>query len=125
MTEAVIAVTPTETVKTKMIHDRNLPKPQYRGLVHGKIDLLLKLYWYLFDYAATAVKTIVGTSGFLSLYNGVVPTMLRQGGNSMIRFTVYGRIQELWKKQSSDGKVSVAKSFLSGAVAGTAAVRKW
>ena len=37
MTEAVIAVTPTETVKTKMIHDRNLAKPQYRGLVHGTL----------------------------------------------------------------------------------------
>jgi solute carrier family 25 citrate transporter 1 len=35
MTEAILAVTPTETIKTKLIQDQNLAQPKYRGLVHG------------------------------------------------------------------------------------------
>lgn len=102
MTEAVLAVTPTETIKTKLIHDRNSPTPKYRGLIHG-------------------TRTIVKAEGFMGIYQGVVPTMLRQGANSAIRFTVYARMQNLWESASGDGKksVSTTKSFLSGAVAGT------
>ncbi len=36
--EALFAVTPAETIKTKMIHDQNQVTPKYRGLVHGLID---------------------------------------------------------------------------------------
>ncbi|KAF9896119.1 hypothetical protein BX616_008090, partial [Lobosporangium transversale] len=34
MTEALFVVTPSETIKTKLIHDGNSANPQYRGLVH-------------------------------------------------------------------------------------------
>ena len=33
--EGLLVVTPTETIKTKLIHDQNRPDPKYRGLVHG------------------------------------------------------------------------------------------
>jgi solute carrier family 25 citrate transporter 1 len=39
MTEALIAVTPTETIKTKLIHDQTSRNPKYRGLVHGGMHL--------------------------------------------------------------------------------------
>lgn len=105
VTEAIFAVTPTETIKTKLIHDRNTSSPKYNGLVHG-------------------VRTIVKVEGWRGLYQGVVPTVLRQGANSAIRFTVYGQMQAFWKRQLQPQQqatsVSAAKSFLSGAVAGTA-----
>lgn len=40
MTESITVVTPTETIKTQLIHDRNSARPQYRGLVHGELDSL-------------------------------------------------------------------------------------
>ena len=33
--EAVLVVTPQETLKTRLIHDKLSPKPQYRNLFHG------------------------------------------------------------------------------------------
>lgn len=33
--EAVIAVTPMETIKVKFINDQRSAKPQYKGFVHG------------------------------------------------------------------------------------------
>lgn len=35
ITEAVLVVTPQETLKTKLIHDRFIEKPQYNGLFDG------------------------------------------------------------------------------------------
>lgn len=35
VSEAIFVVTPAETLKVKLIHDRLSPKPKYRGLVHG------------------------------------------------------------------------------------------
>ena len=35
MTEAIVAVTPTETIKTKLIHDQSSKNPKYKGMVHG------------------------------------------------------------------------------------------
>lgn len=37
MTEALIAVTPTETIKTKLIHDQTSKNPRYHGTVHGSM----------------------------------------------------------------------------------------
>lgn len=33
--EAVLVVTPQETLKTKLIHDKLSPEPKYRNLFHG------------------------------------------------------------------------------------------
>jgi len=35
VTEAILVVTPAETVKVKLIHDKFRETPKYRGLVHG------------------------------------------------------------------------------------------
>jgi len=35
VSEAIFVVTPAETLKVKLIHDRLLPNPKYRGLIHG------------------------------------------------------------------------------------------
>ena len=38
--EGLLVVTPTETIKTKLIHDQNSAVPKYKGLVHGMYDNL-------------------------------------------------------------------------------------
>lgn len=35
LTEGLLIVTPTETIKTKLIHDALSPKPKYSGLING------------------------------------------------------------------------------------------
>ena len=38
--EAAIVVTPQETLKTKLIHDKLSPQPQYRNLFHGIYSII-------------------------------------------------------------------------------------
>ncbi|KAF9916501.1 hypothetical protein BX616_003606 [Lobosporangium transversale] len=104
MTEAILVVTPTETIKTKLIHDGNLPSPQYRGLIHG-------------------VKCIVRAEGFGGIYRGVVPVMARQGANSAVRFGVYSYLSDLAKTSlGNKGQLPTTHAFAIGAVAGIVTV---
>ncbi|KAI9315793.1 mitochondrial carrier domain-containing protein, partial [Zopfochytrium polystomum] len=98
--EAVVAVTPAETIKTKLIHDQNQPNPRYRGLLHGS-------------------RVIFQESGIRGLYQGVTTVIARQGANSAVRMSAYGVLR-------GDGakKVSLPwyTTFGIGAVAGTITV---
>ena len=99
-TEALIVVTPQETLKTKLIHDKLSPNPKYRGLFHG-------------------ITTIWATQGFNGVYRGALPTILRQSTNQGTRFLVHGEV-----KKSLENKITsnVVKDFLSGGVAGIVSV---
>lgn len=90
-----------ETVKTKMIDDKNRATPRYRGLVHG-------------------VTTIVKEDGIAGVYAGVVPTMLKQGANQAVRFAIYGRIKALICGDS--GQITTLQSMLTGSLAGFVSV---
>jgi len=68
--EAILVVTPAETLKVTLIHDRLSAAPKYRGLIHG-------------------ISAIISEKGFAGIYKGLVPTILRQGSNQGIRFLVY------------------------------------
>ncbi|KAF8928592.1 hypothetical protein BGZ58_009553 [Dissophora ornata] len=104
MTEAILVVTPTETIKTKLIHDGNLAQPQYRGLVHG-------------------VKSIVQAEGLGGIYRGVIPVMARQGANSAVRFGVYSSLSDLIKaRKGITGQLPTTYAFGIGAVAGIVTV---
>lgn len=61
-TEALFVVTPQETVKTKLIHDRLKETPKYKGLFHG-------------------MRSIYAAEGAAGLYRGPFWTILRQGSN--------------------------------------------
>ncbi|KAI1320713.1 hypothetical protein EDD11_010247 [Mortierella claussenii] len=107
MTEALLVVTPSETIKTKLIHDGNSPKPQYRGLVHG-------------------VKSIVKVEGLGGIYRGVVPVMARQGANSAVRFGVYSSLNDFVKSRMAPGttqqQMPAVYTFGIGAIAGIVTV---
>jgi len=69
VSEAILAVTPMETVKVKFIADQRSANPQYRGFFHG-------------------VKHIVAAEGIMGTYRGLTATMMKQGSNQAIRFYV-------------------------------------
>ena len=60
--EAVLVVTPQETLKTRLIHDKLSPEPKFRNLFHG-------------------IYSIVNQHGPGGIYKGVVPTLLKQSSN--------------------------------------------
>ena len=95
--EAAIAVTPMETLKTKFIHDQNSKTPKYRGLVHG-------------------VTTIVREEGFRGIYQGLGPTMARQGMNQAVRFAVFNNLKR-WRT-AGHRDLELYESLALGSVAG-------
>ena len=102
--EAIFAVTPMETLKTKLIDDRLQPadKQKYRGLIHG-------------------IRTIYSEQGFSGVYRGPVPTVLKQGSNQAIRFVVYERIRKYIDHLMPDTPLTL-RTGLAGAGAGAVSV---
>ncbi|KAF9442819.1 mitochondrial tricarboxylate transporter [Macrolepiota fuliginosa MF-IS2] len=104
MTEAVFAVTPSETIKTKLIDDAKRPNPQYRGLVHGTVS-------------------IVKQEGIFGIYRGLFPVMMRQGANSAVRFTTYSTLKQFVQGTARPGQpLPSAITFGIGAIAGLVTV---
>eukprot|EP01117_Protostelium_nocturnum_P014674 TRINITY_DN5607_c0_g1_i1.p1 TRINITY_DN5607_c0_g1~~TRINITY_DN5607_c0_g1_i1.p1 ORF type:complete len:321 (+),score=77.17 TRINITY_DN5607_c0_g1_i1:114-1076(+) len=103
--EAVFAVTPMETIKTKLIHDQNAPVEQrkYKGLSH-------------------AVRTIIRTEGLGGLYQGVFPTILKQSTNQGTRFLVFHEIKKLYQSHFPNNDFGMIKSAAAGAIAGGTSV---
>ncbi|KAJ7052602.1 mitochondrial tricarboxylate transporter [Mycena amicta] len=104
MMEAIFAVTPSETIKTKLIDDAKRPNPQYRGLVHGTVS-------------------IARTEGISGIYRGLFPVMMRQGANSAVRFTTYSTIKQFVQGQARPGQtLPFTITFGIGAIAGLVTV---
>lgn len=104
MTEAIIAVTPSETIKTKLIDDAKRPNPQYRGLLHGTVS-------------------IVKQEGILGIYRGLFPVMMRQGANSAVRFTTYTTLKQFIQSTARPGQsLPTGITFGIGAIAGLVTV---
>ncbi|KAH9856191.1 mitochondrial tricarboxylate transporter [Lenzites betulinus] len=105
MTEAVFAVTPSETIKTKLIDDAKSANPRFRGLVHG-------------------TTCIVREEGLRGIYRGLFPVMMRQGANSAVRFTTYTTLKQFVQTQGgrTGQQLSSFMTFGIGAVAGLVTV---
>eukprot|EP01006_Ploeotia_vitrea_P037856 TRINITY_DN66181_c4_g4_i1.p1 TRINITY_DN66181_c4_g4~~TRINITY_DN66181_c4_g4_i1.p1 ORF type:complete len:301 (+),score=159.15 TRINITY_DN66181_c4_g4_i1:290-1192(+) len=103
MSEAVIAVTPMETVKTKLIHDQNSANPKYRGLAHG-------------------VRTIVAEEGIGGVYRGLAPTMFKQGLNQATRFTIYNFLKSNLLSYTQQKDLQLYQSLACGSFAGFVSV---
>ncbi|KAF8269630.1 mitochondrial tricarboxylate transporter [Lactarius quietus] len=102
--EAVFAVTPSETIKTKLIDDSKRPQPRFRGLVHGTVS-------------------IVREEGLRGIYRGLFPVMMRQGANSAIRFTTYATLKQFVQSRTRPGQTLPSSvTFGMGAIAGLVTV---
>jgi len=84
VSEAILAVTPMETVKVKFIADRRREKPVYRNLFHG-------------------LRSIIATEGIKGTYQGLTATMMKQGSNQAIRFYVMESCKT-WYRQGDPSK---------------------
>ena len=101
-TEAIFVVTPMETLKVKLIHDRCKDVPRFTGLFNG-------------------ISVIYKTEGFQGVYRGPVPTVLRQSSNQAIRFLVYGEAKGFLEKNFPSTPLTI-QTALAGAIAGAASV---
>jgi solute carrier family 25 citrate transporter 1 len=102
--EAIFAVTPSETIKTKLIQDAKSASPRYKGLVHGTM-------------------TIIRDEGIFGVYRGLFPVMMRQGGNSAVRFTTYTTLKQFVQGNAQPGQpLPSSLTFGIGAVAGLVTV---
>jgi len=101
--EAIVVVTPMETIKVKLIHDQLSPTPKYKGFFHG-------------------VYSIAKQQGLSGCYKGLVPTIVKQGSNQMIRFGVFYELKRRMVGDDPAKKLSIIQSLVFGGVAGAASV---
>lgn len=101
--EAILAVTPMETVKVKFINDQRSGNPKYKGFFHG-------------------VGMIVRQEGFSGVYKGLTATIMKQGSNQAIRFYVMETLKEVYKGGDQSKPVPKMMVGAFGAVAGAASV---
>ncbi|KIS70007.1 putative tricarboxylate secondary active transmembrane transporter [Mycosarcoma maydis] len=104
--EAIFAVTPSETIKTKLIDDSKRAKPRYeQGLVRG-------------------TASIVRQEGLAGIYQGVVPVVMRQGSASAIRLGTYSALRDWLPKAHGSGSslINWLATFSIGAASGVVAV---
>lgn len=87
LTEAVLIVTPAEVCKIRMQSQR-----------HSLLDPVGANSQRYGNVVQTAI-TITREEGYCALYKGLVPTMLRQGCNQAVNFTVYNSMKTYWLEQ--------------------------
>ncbi|PKK43287.1 hypothetical protein CI102_13317 [Trichoderma harzianum] len=99
--ESLIAVTPTERVKTALIDDANSAVRRYRGGIH-------------------ATGMIIRETGVSELYRGLLPTTLKQSATSAVRMGSYNVLKGLCTENNIPSNSIV--TFATGAVAGVITV---
>jgi len=103
VSEAILAVTPMETVKVKFIADQRSANPQFKGFFHG-------------------VRCIIAKEGISGTYKGITPTIMKQGSNQAIRFYVMETLKDWYRGGDPNAKVPKLIVGLFGGLAGAASV---
>lgn len=104
VTESLLAVTPTESIKTTLIDDRKSANPRLRGFLH-------------------AVPVIYRERGIRGFFQGFVPTTARQAANSAVRFSSYTFFKQMAESYIAPGeKLGTVGTFSMGALAGLVTV---
>lgn len=102
--ESIFAVTPSETIKTKLIQDAKSPNPRFHGLIHGS-------------------RLIIQEEGIRGIYRGLFPVMMRQGANSAVRFTTYTTLKQFVQGNTRPGQTLPSSiTFAIGGMAGLVTV---
>eukprot|EP01065_Artemidia_motanka_P013559 TRINITY_DN17567_c0_g2_i1.p2 TRINITY_DN17567_c0_g2~~TRINITY_DN17567_c0_g2_i1.p2 ORF type:complete len:304 (+),score=49.91 TRINITY_DN17567_c0_g2_i1:127-1038(+) len=99
--EALIAVTPAETVKTAFIEDQRTAQ-RFRGLGHG-------------------VRCLLAEQGLRGIYKGAVATTLKQGTNQAIRFPVQHTALGMISSSAEDRQCPI-RNGVAGVAAGVVSV---
>ncbi|KAH5750647.1 hypothetical protein HBI17_097600 [Parastagonospora nodorum] len=99
--ESVVAVTPTERVKTALIDNEKSSTKLYNGGFH-------------------ATKVILQTHGIAGLYRGLVSTTMKQSATSAVRMGSYNVLKEFARRKNLPQNSAV--TFGLGAIAGTITV---
>ena len=104
ITESLVAVTPSESVKTQLIDDRKRAQPRMRGFIHGS-------------------GVIFREKGLAGFFQGFVPTTARQAANSAVRFSTYTSLKQFAEGYAAPGeKLGSVTTFGVGALAGVVTV---
>ncbi|KAJ6124322.1 Mitochondrial carrier protein [Penicillium samsonianum] len=98
--ESVLAVTPTERIKTALIDDAKGAR-QFKSAIH-------------------ATQVLVQRHGITELYRGLVSTMMKQSATSAVRMGTYNVLKEATKARGI--KTNVFTTFGIGAFAGVVTV---
>eukprot|EP00814_Leptocylindrus_danicus_P019857 CAMPEP_0116023838 /NCGR_PEP_ID=MMETSP0321-20121206/11894_1 /TAXON_ID=163516 /ORGANISM="Leptocylindrus danicus var. danicus, Strain B650" /LENGTH=332 /DNA_ID=CAMNT_0003495323 /DNA_START=147 /DNA_END=1145 /DNA_ORIENTATION=- len=106
LTEAILVVTPAEVCKIRM-------QSQYHSMVDAEVRKKRKYG----NVVQTAV-TIVKEEGPTALYKGIVPTMLRQGCNQAVNFTMYQFFKTKWQELSNKQELAPWQHMLIGGISG-------
>ncbi|XP_077995801.1 tricarboxylate transport protein B, mitochondrial-like [Glandiceps talaboti] len=101
VSEAILAVTPMETIKVKFIHDQTSKNPKFKGFFHG-----------------TAM--IVRKEGFHGIYQGVTPTIIKQGSNQAIRFLVMDTMRAYYRQKYDIPETKALNPLVTGLMGGFA-----
>ncbi|KAL5118715.1 CtIP-related endonuclease [Pleosporales sp. CAS-2024a] len=99
--ESLVAVTPTERVKTALIDNAKSSTKLYNGGFH-------------------ATKVILQTHGIAGLYRGLVSTTMKQSATSAVRMGSYNVLKEFARRKNLPQNSAV--TFGLGAIAGTITV---
>ena len=102
LTEAIVIVTPAEVCKIRM-------QSQYHSLMDPS-QLARRKY----TNAVQTAMTIVKEEGFSALYNGIVPTMMRQGCNQAVNFSTYNLFKSKILDMQNKKELSPWESLILG-----------
>jgi len=103
VSEAILAVTPMETIKVKFIADQRSANPKFKGFFDG-------------------VRSIIATEGIMGTYKGLTPTIMKQGSNQAIRFYVMETLKDWYRGGDPNQKVPKLLVGLFGGIAGATSV---
>ncbi|KAH0845483.1 hypothetical protein AYO21_01882 [Fonsecaea monophora] len=104
VTESLLAVTPSESIKTQLVDDRKRAQPRMRGFIHGS-------------------AVIAREKGIRGFFQGFVPTTARQAANSAVRFSTYTSLKQFAEGYVAPGeKLGSLTTFALGGIAGIVTV---
>jgi solute carrier family 25 citrate transporter 1 len=101
--EAILAVTPMETIKTRVADAQR----KGQGAYSGSLDATMK---------------ILKAEGPIGIYRGVVPTILKQSTNQMVRFPFQSFFMDILVGEDIEKRKNPLINGLAGALAGGASV---
>ncbi|OCF31070.1 tricarboxylate transporter [Kwoniella heveanensis BCC8398] len=104
--ESVVAVTPSEAIKTRLIES------QRAGVTNPGGSLAV-------------IGTMIRTESIASFYRGLLPTMMKQSANSAVRFTSYQAMKDYVTDRNGGTAPGNTTIMAIGAAAGVITVCKW